>query len=68
MILDDAPEPVAVPLAPEARWVERLLWLFMLSFALDYRAAVDREATSGTGWDQLVLLGLCGVAVASMKT
>ncbi|MGD7653152.1 MAG: hypothetical protein ACQCXQ_08055 [Verrucomicrobiales bacterium] len=51
------PDPVAVPRAPEARLVLGLLWLFLLSFAFDYRADASREG--GAGIDQLVFLGLC---------
>ncbi|MFM7181631.1 MAG: hypothetical protein ACKO2G_09230 [Verrucomicrobiales bacterium] len=60
MILDDGPDPVQVPRAPVARWIEILLWVFMLSFALDYRADVDREAAgSAGGMDQLIFLAVC---------
>ena len=62
MFLDDTADPVAVPRSAAAPWIERLLWLFMLSFAFDYRAEVDRQATSGSGFDQLVFLGLCAMA------
>jgi hypothetical protein len=60
MILDDGPDPVEVPRAPAARWIEILLWVFMLSFAFDYRADVSREATGDTGGiDQLIFLAVC---------
>ncbi len=36
--------------------MERLLWVFLMSFALDYRASAER---SGAGLDQLLFLGLC---------
>lgn len=39
--------------------MERLLWVFLLSFALDYRAAMDRESSGGTGIDQLLFLAAC---------
>ncbi len=63
MFLDDATDPLRVPRTPAAAWMERLLWLFMLSFAFDYRAAVDNQASGGTGIDQLIFLGLCSLAV-----
>ncbi len=66
MFLDDAHDPVRVPRAPEAVWVERLLWVFMLSFALDYRASVDRQAGGGTGIDQLLFLGTCALSTAGI--
>lgn len=62
MFLCDRDDPVAVPQAPEARWVERLLWVFTLSFALDYRAATAREGATGAGIDQLLFLGLMGAS------
>lgn len=66
MFLDDAPETIRIPRAPEAVWIERLLWAFMLSFAFDYRASVDRQASGGTGLDQLVFLGTCALATAGI--
>jgi len=51
-------DPVEVPATAAAPWVERLLWVFMASFALDYRASQAREATSGAGLDQLLFLTL----------
>lgn len=53
----DHPDPIAIPRSREAGLVERLLWVFLMSFALDYRAAASRE--SGAGLDQLLFLGLC---------
>ena len=55
----DPPDPISVPKVREAVWVERLVWLFMLSFALDYRSPVSREGGAGAGLDQLVFLGSC---------
>ncbi len=49
-------DPIEVPATREARWVEILLWIFMASFALDYRNAEAREAGAGAGLDQLVFL------------
>jgi hypothetical protein len=51
-------DPVEVPATVSAPWVERLLWVFMASFALDYRASQAREATGGAGFDQLIFLAL----------
>ncbi|WP_367874361.1 hypothetical protein [Luteolibacter sp. Populi] len=51
-------DPVDVPATPAARWVEGLLWVFMGSFALDYRASIAREAGAGAGLDQLVFLSM----------
>jgi len=53
------PDSVSVPTVAHAVWVERLLWVFMLSFALDYRSAEAREGASGAGIDQLLFLGSC---------
>ncbi|MES2475823.1 MAG: hypothetical protein V4640_08585 [Verrucomicrobiota bacterium] len=52
-------DSVVFPTARHAVWVERLLWLFMMSFALDYRNDVAREGGSGAGLDQLLFLGSC---------
>ncbi len=51
-----AADPVVVPKARHAVWIERLFWVFMLSFALDYRA---EETRTGAGLDQLLFLGTC---------
>lgn len=53
-------------MAPEARLVECLLWVFMASFALDYRASEARESAGGTGFDQLLFLGLCVFSSAAI--
>jgi hypothetical protein len=55
----DPPDHVKIPKTREAVWVERLLWLFALSFAFDYRNAVAREGQGGTGIDQLLFLLSC---------
>jgi len=52
-------DPIAVPTAREAPWVERFLWVFLLSFALDYRSSMARESSGGAGIDQLLFLGSC---------
>lgn len=57
-----SPDPVTVPMAARAVWVERLLWVFVLSFAFDYRSAEAREGTTGAGIDQLLFLGTCAGA------
>jgi len=53
-------DTIALPATREAALVERLLWVFMMSFAFDYRASADREGS--TGIDQLLFLGLCGAS------
>jgi len=62
MFLDDTADPVRVPRSPAAPWIERLLWLFVMSFAFDYKAVIDRQASGSTGIDQLLFLGLCVIA------
>lgn len=62
--MNQAPEmstadPVFVPQARTAPMIERLLWVFMLSFALDYRASEARASGAGMGADQLVFMSLC---------
>ncbi|WP_035614989.1 hypothetical protein [Haloferula sp. BvORR071] len=59
-------DPVEVPLSPAARWVEILLWVFMASFALDYRNAIARESGAGAGLDQLVFLALAMSSTAGI--
>jgi hypothetical protein len=58
----DPPDHIALPTARHAVWVERLIWVFMMSFALDYRNSVSREGGSGAGIDQLIFLGSCIVS------
>ena len=55
----DQTDSVTVPTTKDAVWVERLVWVFMLSFALDYRNATARESAGGAGIDQLLFLGSC---------
>jgi hypothetical protein len=57
--LADPPDPVGVPRSRDAVWIERWLWVFIFSFALDYRSTMDRQGGGGTGIDQLLFLGLC---------
>ena len=52
----DKADSLQVPAAPAAVVVERLLWVFMLSFALDYRASEARAGGGGAGIDQLLFL------------
>jgi hypothetical protein len=59
-------DPVEVPATAAAPWVEKLLWVFMLSFALDYRASQAREATGGAGFDQLIFLALAVFSTAGI--
>ena len=47
-------DPVAIPRTWAAAWIERLLWVFMFSFAFDYRASDVRS--SGAGLDQMLFL------------
>lgn len=58
-VLSDPPDPIAVPKIGDAGIVERLLWVFLMSFALDYRSSLAREGGSGAGLDQLIFLSLC---------
>jgi hypothetical protein len=55
----DSPDPIAIPQAREAVWVERLLWVFLMSFALDYRSDTARASSGGAGIDQLIFLAAC---------
>lgn len=55
-------DPVTVPKSPLAPRVEGWLWVFMLSFALDYRADEARAEGAGAGLDQLLFLGLAGLS------
>ena len=59
MILSREEDPVSVPQSPRVVWVEYLLWVFVMSFALDYRSSDHRaESGSGAGLDQLIFLAL----------
>jgi hypothetical protein len=59
-------DPVEVPATAAAPWVEKLLWVFMASFAFDYRASQAREATGGAGFDQLIFLALAIFSTAGI--
>ena len=48
-----------IPKAREAVWVERLIWVFMLSFALDHRNEISNVSGGSTGLDQLLFLAAC---------
>lgn len=50
------PDPIVLPTSRHAVWVERLIWVFMMSFALDYRNSVARQGGEGAGLDQLIFL------------
>ncbi len=60
------PDEIAIPQAKEAVWVERLLWLFMLSFAFDYRAAESRQMGAGAGLDQMIFLMMAGISTVGI--
>jgi hypothetical protein len=47
-----------VPKAAEAMWVERLLWVFMLSYTFDYRSTTLGSGGASAGLDQLLFLAL----------
>ena len=55
-------DPVVVPFSKVAPRVEAWLWVYMLSFALDYRAEEARAEGAGAGLDQLVFLALAGLS------
>lgn len=59
-MLSETEDPVCVPQSPQVIWVERLLWVFVMSFSLDYRSMNARAGGAGAGLDQLVFLGLAG--------
>lgn len=59
-------DAIEVPNTAVAPWVERLLWVFMASFAFDYRASQAREASGGAGIDQLVFLALAVFSTAGI--
>lgn len=59
-------DPVTVPATAAAPWVEKLLWVFMASFAFDYRASQAREASGGAGIDQLIFLALAVFSTAGI--
>lgn len=57
-----AVDPVVVPVSPAAARVELWLWIFMMSFALDYRADEARAGGAGAGLDQLIFLAAAGLS------
>lgn len=59
-------DAVGIPATAAAPWIERLLWVFMISFAFDYRASQAREASGGAGLDQLLFLGLAVLSTAGI--
>jgi hypothetical protein len=69
-LFKDPPETVVLPRVWQAVWVERLLWVFVFSFAFDYRAA---DPGGGGGIDQLLFLAACvgssaGIAALGWRT
>ncbi len=62
----EQPDAVEIPATAAAPWIERLLWVFMISFAFDYRADQAREAGGGAGLDQLVFLFLAVSSTAGI--
>lgn len=62
----EASDIIDVPRARNAVLVERLLWVFMLSFSLDYLAAESRQGGGGAGIDQLLFLLLCVSSTAGI--
>lgn len=66
----ELPDTVVLPQARHAAWVERLLWVFLFSFAFDYRAS---DTGGGAGIDQLLFLAACigstaGIVALGWKT
>jgi len=51
-------DAVTVPQGKNAVWIERLIWVFMMSFAFDYRGD-ETQGGSGGGIAQLLFLALC---------
>jgi hypothetical protein len=62
----DSVDPVHVPRSANAVWIERLLWLFMFSFAFDYRASDIRATEAGAGLDQLLFLAVWASATGAI--
>jgi hypothetical protein len=56
----EIPDATVVPQARHAAWIERLIWVFMMSFAFDYRAEEQGSGSGGMGIDQLLFLATCG--------
>jgi hypothetical protein len=54
MLRSDFDDPIQVPRSPAAPWIQILFWIFMLSFAFDYRAGDG----GGSGLFQFAFLGL----------
>ncbi len=57
MLLADAPDPVSPPTNWQKRCLEILFWIFMLSFAFDYKAE------NATPISQLIQFGFLGIAI-----
>jgi hypothetical protein len=58
-------DDVGVPLAPAAKWVRILFWIFMMSFAFDYRSS-DGPNGSSSGIDQMMFLLLWAVSTGGI--
>lgn len=52
----DPPDHIFIPMAQNAVWIERLLWVFVLSFALDHRNEISGTSGGSTGLDQVIFL------------
>jgi hypothetical protein len=63
---EEAVDPVTVPASPSAARVELWLWVFVMSFALDYRADQARADGAGAGLDQLIFLGAAAVSTLAI--
>lgn len=59
MLLADAPDSISPPPTWQAPWLRALFWLFMLSFAFDYKAEVPSATSS------LVQFGFLGIAASA---
>lgn len=59
MLLADYDDPVTVPPTWQAPWLRALFWIFMLSFAFDYKAEVPSTVSS------LVQFGFLGIAAST---
>ncbi|HVJ44782.1 MAG TPA: hypothetical protein VM511_00240 [Luteolibacter sp.] len=58
-------DEISVPQAPAAKWVRGLFWVFMLSFAFDYRSS-DTANGSSSGIDQMLFLLLWAVSTGGI--
>ena len=58
MLLADGPDPVTLPPTWQAPWLKALFWVFMLSFAFDYKAEEPSSISS------LIQYGFLGIAAS----